>query len=236
MDTDTIIIVTCLVVLLFYQICFYIFIFKFKAGFQLTRNLRNAFNWLTKHEEKQDAPSVTLAIQTLRNTILIAVFIGGQSFVYGCNSVLALKEDSSTNARLQSTIISSCLFLSFLNWANVIRYASHLGYLIGTFEILKRNEVNRRSLQNVENGVVPGEEPPQEADSIIVDASQMLDMMQINFSLGFRFIYMAIPFFLYSGGSIVLVIATFVILLFVFLTEPSASTLMGLCSSKKSHQ
>ena len=50
---------------------------------QLSRNVNNALKWLEKHTRKPDAPSVTLAIQTLRNTILVAIFVGGSSFTYG---------------------------------------------------------------------------------------------------------------------------------------------------------
>ena len=50
------------------------------SSIQLRKNVANAFLWLKKHKIKDDAPNVTLAIQTLRNTILVAVFLGGGSF------------------------------------------------------------------------------------------------------------------------------------------------------------
>ena len=50
------------------------------SSIQLKKNMSNAFLWLRKHKVKDDAPTVTLAIQTLRNTILVAIFLGGGSF------------------------------------------------------------------------------------------------------------------------------------------------------------
>jgi hypothetical protein len=41
----------------------------------LANNIENAVVWITKHKERDDANSGTLAVQTLRNAILAAVFI-----------------------------------------------------------------------------------------------------------------------------------------------------------------
>jgi hypothetical protein len=183
---DTVTILACLAVLVFYHLCFYFLAFKSNNGsyFQLSRNLRNAVNWLIKHEEKQDAATVTLAIQTLRNTILVAIFTGGQSFVYATNALLALKSKASPtmNDFLQTGIISSCLFLSFLNWANVIRYASHLGFLIGSFDVSKRYETKK----SIEDGLVgqPASTvavPTEEYNAGVIEGTRLVDVMHINF-------------------------------------------------------
>jgi hypothetical protein len=39
-------------------------------------NLENSDLWVMKHRDKSDAQSVTLAIQSLRNCIMVGVFIG----------------------------------------------------------------------------------------------------------------------------------------------------------------
>ncbi len=106
---------------------------------QLALNLKNSMHWIQKHKEKSDAQSTTLAIQTLRNTILVAVFIGG----YALNSAYGIinsYEDSnkSTRSKVRNIILAVILFASFLCWANVIRLASHLGYMIGTLDYVDK--------------------------------------------------------------------------------------------------
>jgi len=99
----------------------------------LSTNVKIALSWIKKHKEKADAPNVTLAIQTLRNTILIAIFVGGNSLSFGLNYSINYKDIIGDEAlQLQYIILSVCLLCSFLCWACVIRYASHLGYYIGT--------------------------------------------------------------------------------------------------------
>jgi hypothetical protein len=89
---------------------------------------RFASAWTTRHLSKADAPTVTLAVQTLRNSILVAVFVGGLSFQYALTSLAALRSGSASPAAAAGTIIvAALLFLSFLSFANAIRYASHAG-------------------------------------------------------------------------------------------------------------
>lgn len=92
---------------------------------QLAINLNNSVNWLNNHKSYTDPASNTLAIQTLRNIILVAVFIGGISF----NLSISLLTNS-TNNDVSTSIISICLFISFLCWVMVIRMSSQLGFMI----------------------------------------------------------------------------------------------------------
>jgi hypothetical protein len=100
---------------------------------QLSQNIRNSMGWVLKHREKSDAPSVTLAIQTFRNTILVAVFVGGNAFTQAFN--FADGYQSSVGNPIEQAryiVLAALLFGSFLSWACVIRFVAHLGYLIGT--------------------------------------------------------------------------------------------------------
>jgi hypothetical protein len=109
---------------------------SFGNHIQLSINLNNAVNWLRKHKERGDAASVTLAVQTLRNTILVVVFLGGYSLQMGftvLSSVATISADQ-IHLKIRAVIISSCLFLSFLCWVSVVRIASNLGYFIGTLD------------------------------------------------------------------------------------------------------
>jgi uncharacterized membrane protein len=81
-----------------------------------------------------ESPNVLLAIQTLRNTMMAAVFIGGNAIViaYGlANDYHNLEE---YRLQLRSLIIMVLMFCSFLCWANVVRLSSVLGYMIGTIQ------------------------------------------------------------------------------------------------------
>ncbi len=100
---------------------------------QLALNLKNAEHWIDKHASRDDATTCVLAIQTLRNTIMVAVFVGGYTLTIAYNISDALDvEDATHRFRVRSLILAVLLFSSFLCWASVIRHASHLGYMIGT--------------------------------------------------------------------------------------------------------
>lgn len=98
---------------------------------QLHRNWATSYLWMQKHAQKNDAPTVTLAIQTFRNTILVATFLGTitfQSAISICNSYISMTDDYQ---RARSIILVVLLFSSFLSWSSVIRCAAHLGYQTG---------------------------------------------------------------------------------------------------------
>lgn len=128
---------------------------------QLSTNMKNSILWLQKHRTKGDAPTATLAIQTLRNTILVAIFIGGYSLQVGIAATNSITSDLTEVETIRIIIISIFTFISFLAWASVIRIASHLGYMIGTLEhdaLLKaaKNEAasNVEEIKLVEEEVV----------------------------------------------------------------------------------
>lgn len=242
-------VVCCLSVLVFYHIFSfsYVLFFNFNDHFQLSSTLRAGYNWFIKHAEKQDAPSVTLAIQTLRNTILVAIFVGGQSFIYGFNILSSLSENSSIPAIVRSVILSTCLFLSFLCWANVIRLASHIGFYLSISyknKNLKPAHVPSQlqspttsvgiELQHLENGNalaihtssgnLPIKSKDYDDDEENFDFNKsfyLMKMLLICFSFGFRFIFISIPFVFYILGPTALVVATFILILFLYIIEPN---------------
>jgi hypothetical protein len=136
----------CLFALLCYLcISYSLTIFFPSANFKthLARSTYTSILWVQKHKEKSDSSSVTLAIQTFRNTILIAVFVGGSSLSSALANLESYSFDAPLLQRIRTLIITSLLFLSFLSWANVIRFSSHLGYLTGVLgpEFSKKNAV-----------------------------------------------------------------------------------------------
>eukprot|EP00981_Chlorochromonas_danica_P007547 scaffold1769_cov164-Ochromonas_danica.AAC.20 len=107
--------------------------FSYLHNAQLSMNLKSIVSWVTKHIEKGDAPTVTLAIQTFRNTILVATFIGGNAFTNAFDLTSDYKNiDSDEFLKVRSIVMSTLLFCSFLCWACTIRYVSHLGYNLGS--------------------------------------------------------------------------------------------------------
>ena len=90
--------------------------------------------WIMKHKEMSKSSTILLAIQTLRNTMMAAVFFGGNAinFAYEqANEYSTLKERL---LQVRSLVIMTLMFSSFLCWVNVIRLCSVLGYLIGTMQ------------------------------------------------------------------------------------------------------
>lgn len=227
---------------------------------QLGRNYYNMILWSDKHAEKPDAPSVTLAIQTLRNTILVGIFIGGASLQYAANACDFLVRPVgpiSPQIFCRELILGGLLFISFLNWTQVIRFANHLGYWIGTLEThvqKKREEILAREAAGSDGNddATAGEEagavtlsrdvsPTVEADSNVYNNVALKECKVIgrkmiqHFSYGLRFMYFSIPFYFYSAGPTALVVSCsfLVYFLFVFdLPRPAGKT-AALNRSKK---
>ena len=225
---------------------------KTLSNVQLARNIRNSSLWFDKHKTLKDAPTVTLAIQTLRNTILIAIFIGGFSFQYAWLAMNSVPTSPTINDEIRFIIIAILLFSSFLCWANTIRMASHMGYVVGTLDKQVTDVENAKALleskttdveandNGKEETVNPtATQPPgirtdkaaaadtttsndksrQHVEKLERDLKRnqtMLTNMLWNFSLGFRYIFCAIPFQFYAAGPIALLIATGVMLMFLY--------------------
>lgn len=114
-------VICCGGILLCYHLYTYAQVFLFDNHvIQLKKTFDVAPAWIDKHLEKEDPASVTLAVQTLRNTILISIFLGGNSFSYAFSILSQIKNETRTIDSAVSAIISSVLFLSFLNWAGKI--------------------------------------------------------------------------------------------------------------------
>jgi hypothetical protein len=128
--------VTSLGIMILYHAYLYRKVFYFGSNkMQLSLNIQMAERWIMKHKEKADAPSVTLAIQTLRNSILVAVFVGGGVLNLAVSTANDFNDLDNSDGRMKARtcVLAACCICSFLCWVNVIRYCAHLGYLIGAF-------------------------------------------------------------------------------------------------------
>lgn len=188
-----------------------------------------------------------ISVQTLRNTILVSIFVGGSAFQYG----FLFLNIPTTNDRekIRAVILSVLLFSSFLSWAGTIRYANHLAFSIGALdyrikEIQLRDALEaERSMANIESGVERAEDSNgneaarivvaqsscfpihlfQPSDSQPCTVSEIVDSLNEQsvsmlscFNLGFRFLFVSIPFAFYSVGPVALIITSAVMLVFLF--------------------
>jgi len=81
-------------------------------------------------------------VQTLRNTIIVATFVGGFAFTQATNNLGGATQSSLVGGEvvpfvpgegsLRSVLQAALLFFAFMNFALVVRTASHLGYLMGS--------------------------------------------------------------------------------------------------------
>ena len=196
-------------------------------------------SWVARHLSpvKDDAASTTLAIQTLRNTMLVSIFMGTVSFGQGytCLQSISLAEGAGSGSTSQSArllILAALNLGSFLNFALVIRAASHLGYMLGGVQQLRRAPLPAAKLELAEakplvsdagegsRATAPADAPPPPEPAaadwkLRAYMTSLARMQALHFSLGFRCLYCAIPFAFYTAGPIALLVSTVVMLLFL---------------------
>jgi Protein of unknown function, DUF599 len=197
---------------------------------------------------------LSILVQTLRNTILVSIFVGGSAFQYGF--FFLNTEPSGIRGEVRAVILSTLLFSSFLCWAGTIRYANHLGFSVGTLdmkikEVLEIEKQEKEKMDSLRAQSLSQLEEQQEISSVSSGAhvsrtdvngklsyvavaphtaegqhrtiSDIMDgmnelcvSMSTCFSLGFRFLFVSIPFAFYSAGPIALIVASAVMLIFLF--------------------
>ncbi len=124
-----------------YNIVFFISISR-NPHMQLAINLKNSTRWLAKHRDKTDSPTSTLAIQTLRSTIMVGIFVGGYAFTGAISMMNGYTANETLRDKIRAVILAALLFSSMLCWAIVIRIASHVGYVVETFDYLDKTEID----------------------------------------------------------------------------------------------
>jgi Flp pilus assembly protein TadB len=134
---DTVAVSFAICSLLFYNISVYSTVFVFSSSNpQLAKIMNNAFYWMIKHQSKDDPASVQCAVHTLRNTIFVAVFIGGAAVHLGLSFTDDFKGgDDLTPLQIRALVLAILCFFSFLCWMLVIRFSAQLSFLIGTLNI-----------------------------------------------------------------------------------------------------
>lgn len=123
---------------------------------QLSIMIENSAFWARKHQARDDAASSTLAVQTLRNTILVAVFVGGGALNLGLSYTNGYQESDNLAHQIRSIVLSFLCFASFLSWVMVIRFASQLGYLIGTLNIPHTTVISKSVVRKLSSSSLHG--------------------------------------------------------------------------------
>ena len=197
--------------------------------------------FIQRHLEKDDPASAVLAVQSLRNTVLVSIFIGGiafQSFQAAAVSAAVVSNDSVATAR--TLVLSAFLLSSFLNFALVIRAASHLAYIMGG-----ASSQHTPPLLVVAHSSIMAEEGRGGGGggggggSINVSSStaasttraahlsrttasfsaSLMRALTLHFSLGFRCLYASVPFAYAAAGPIPLVVSATLMFMFLFYAD-----------------
>lgn len=155
------------------------------TGIQLTLNIQVAKHWLDQQRSKEDPNSAMLAIHTLRNTIIVAVFVGGSTFSVGASFLDDISNGNfiSEFQRSRAIILSTLLLGSFLMWVCVIRYSSYMGYTLSTLTFLSAVERERLIAEDTyaadlpvrASPAAPGYHPAGHQHSHELSAAQVAD-------------------------------------------------------------
>lgn len=174
------------------------------ALFAPRTNLRGMLSmnntWGRKHIALGAAAEVTLAIQTLRNSVLVSIFIGTVAFNTMTSTLTSLAQSSSGSPlwlmQLMIAILAAGAFLSF---AVCIRCAAHAGYLVGGASFLETT-AGRQLFSGMPSGTVEQQESKPvlhqhcETAAAAERMLRLVNMQSFHFSLAFRCIYSAFPF------------------------------------------
>jgi hypothetical protein len=197
--------------------------------------------WARRHLDEAGAAETTLAIQTLRNTVLVATFVG--TLVFG-QAVLALNTvglGTPPQEKARVVLQAALQVAAFLSFASVIRTAQHIGYLLGgVHELQKSVGAARKAAAAPADAAAAGAAapPPCAATAAAATAAAaaegqtnaddeesaaevedgVLNLVRTQawaFSLGFRFLYCSLPFAFGVAGAAILIVAAVLILGFL---------------------
>lgn len=183
--------------------------------------LQSGRQWTHKHVSGRSAPDVTLAIQTLRNTVLVATFVGTLSFTVAAATLGAAAAADGAAGRARALLQATLLIFAFLNFALVIRCAAYAGYLIGSATEQPPQQpaaaAQCRAAEEGEGGApaAAAAAAGAEAADALREVTTLLQMQALHFSLGFRFFYTSIPFAFAVAGPEALIAATCVMVAFL---------------------
>lgn len=183
------------------------------------------------------------AIHTLRNIIIVAIFLGG----YSLNTGLALLRKHQ-NTSMGKTVLAVQLLLGFLCWAQVIRNADHLGMAITSMTGDKNYTLSDgHPASHSKASAKPTDSSTSSAGPTSINAAEVIqttacagtiaqihghslaNRISVYFNAALRFIYHSIPFAFYGYGHIVLYTSTAIILLLEIMWDYGSTLTEILC-------
>lgn len=170
--------------------------------------LESGSAFIAKHLEKDDAATSTLAVQSLRNTVLVAIFIGGIAFQAFQVSAAAAGAAGDAAAAARLLILSAFLLASFLNFALVIRAASHLAYVLGGARHAAAAAAAGTDGSAAEEGRgAAAAAAARHSRTVASLCRSLMRGLSLHFSLGFRCLYASVPYSFAAAGPVALVVA-----------------------------
>jgi hypothetical protein len=169
--------------------------------------------WSLKHCQLTDAASCTLAVQTVRNIMQAGVWLGGSVFVGAYTVLQTFPSLTDPFIAIRCGALGTTLLFCFLNFALVIRFASHSSLLIGS--IMPANTA------------VVGDVQVPDFDDVTKRALaiRFMHRMSLHWYLGFRAAYVSIPIALMILGPTMLIVSSVLILLvFQYMDTPGVTT------------
>jgi hypothetical protein len=198
---DTVAVTFAICGLFIYNIVVYSTVFVFSSSnAQLAKVINNAFYWMKKHQNKDDPASVQCAVHTLRNTIYVAIFIGGATVSSGLSfSDDFQKGNDFSSTKIRALILTILSFFSFLCWVLVIRFSAQLSFLIGTLNI-PHITVDPAEIERIKEESYPIESETDQSEdermNLIAKDKQLshcvnlLRMSSVFFRYSFHFTYL----------------------------------------------
>jgi hypothetical protein len=199
--------------------------------------------WAAKHLGATSAQDVVLAIQTLRNSVIVAVFVGTLAFNQASVALDSVARGTTGGGSVdlqmtRSIILAVLYYASFINFALTIRWAAHTGYLLGGAQFLEAAGSLAPQWQPAQEDARPAA-PDLEAEGpslrhpwrrmlsmavpthkytvpeLRAHLTQMVRLQSMHNSAGFRALYCSVPFAFYAAGSVALLVATGLMLAFL---------------------
>lgn len=150
--------------------------------------------WGRKHVVLGAAAEVTLAIQTLRNSVLVSIFIGTVAFNTMTSTLSSLAVNvAGSPLWLMQLLVAILAAGAFLSFAVCIRCAAHAGYLVGGASFLETTTGHELFAAERSPGSVAST-PESSATATASHMLRLVHMQSFHFSLAFRCIYSAFPF------------------------------------------
>jgi Protein of unknown function, DUF599 len=208
-------------------------------GTNLVIMLRADALWTLRHGSiaHGGAQDVVAAVQTLRNSVLVAVFIGTVSFNTMTGALAGLRRtDKRTIEYADGLVVALLSAGSFLCFAVCIRCAAHSGYVVGGASFLETAPARARissttaaaaaaataaaagtadANSSTDAAVAVASKADTEPERLRAHLLHLVRMQSVFFSVAFRLLYSSIPFLFATAGPVVLLSASAIMCVFL---------------------